>query len=129
MNEPGHKIWIMSQDFQAGDFLIFQIEAGYGLLRLLGVSEEEGDLVWHVAAYDDLFLDVDNADAAISGETSLKIGKPHLALTTRAFEATQTARMGNQPLKEEELGALKDWIESDDRGVSDLSVRLLLGLR
>jgi hypothetical protein len=119
----------MSQDFQAGDFLIFQVEAGYGLLRLLGISEEAGEAVWHVAAYEDLFLDVDAADAAITRGSGLRIGKPHLALTRRAFEATQTARMANEPLKDDELDGLKEWIDSEERAVSDLSVRLLLGLR
>ena len=119
----------MSQDFQAGDFLIFQIEAGYGLLRLLSVDDTEEGKVWHVSAYEDLFLDVDSADKAIGDEKDLKVSKPHLALTTRAFEATQTARMGNRELVEDELRPLEDWRASQDGKVSDLSVRLLLGLR
>jgi len=119
----------MSQDFQEGDFLIFQIEAGFGLLRLLAVEETEGDRVWHVAAYEDLFLDVDMADAAIEGGGELKVSKPHLALTTRAFESTQTAKMGNRALSEADLAPLEKWRASGDREVSDLSVRLLLGLR
>ena len=119
----------MSQDFQAGDFLIFQIEAGYGLLRLLAIEEADSEKTWHVAAYEDLFLDPDSADAAIASGKNLKIGSAHLALTTRAFEATQTARMGNRDLREDELLALKEWQSSQERKVSDLSVRLLLGLR
>ncbi|QQS42064.1 MAG: hypothetical protein IPM63_03730 [Acidobacteriota bacterium] len=119
----------MSQDYRAGDFLIFQIEAGYGLLRLLSVDESDEGKIWHVAAYEDLFLDVEIADSAISSGQDLKIGKPHLALTTRAFEATQTARMGNRALEESELEPLKEWHASGDGEVSDLSVRLLLGLR
>lgn len=119
----------MSQDYKAGDFLIFQIEAGYGLLRLLSIDESDYGRVWHVAAYDDLFLDVETADSAISSGIDLKIGKPHLALTTRAFEATQTARMGNRALEESELEPLRKWHGSDGGEVSDLSVRLLLGLR
>lgn len=119
----------MSQDFQPGDFLIFQLEAGYGLLRLLAIDDREEDLTWHVAAYEDLFLDVDMADAAISGERTLKVSSPHLALTTRAFEATQTARMGNRPLNDSDLQALREWYGSEEGNVSDLSVRLLLGLR
>lgn len=119
----------MSQDFQPGDYLIFQLEAGYGLLRLLAIDDRSDDLIWHVAAYEDLFLDVETADAAITSDRSLKVGSPHLALTTRAFEATQTARMGNQPLDDAELEALREWYASDEGEVSDLSVRLLLGLR
>lgn len=119
----------MSQDFKAGDFLIFQIEAGYGLLRLLSVDETDSGKVWHVTAYEDLFLDIDSADAAIADERNFSISKPHIALTTRAFEATQTARMGNRELAEDELQALKNWRDSQNGEVSDLSVRLLLGLR
>lgn len=119
----------MSQDYTAGDFLIFQIEAGYGLLRLLSVEETDDGKVWHVAAYDDLFLDVESADSAIGSDRPLKIGKGHIALTTRAFEATQTARMGNRPLEESELAPLAEWKAADDSEASDLSVRLLLGLR
>lgn len=120
----------MSQDFQAGDFLIFQIEAGYGLLRLLSIDDKEGGKIWHLAAYHDLFQDIDSADKAVSvGRDDLKVEKPHLALTTRAFEATQTARMGNEPLEEKDLRPLEDWRASNDHEVSDLSVRLLLGLR
>lgn len=119
----------MSQDFQAGDFLIFQLEAGYGLLRLLDIDENEDERIWHLIAYEDLFLDVDSADEAIIANRSFKIAKHHLALTNRAFEATQTARMGNLPLEDSELVVLKDWKSSDEKEVSDLSVRLLLGLR
>ncbi len=119
----------MSQDFQAGDYLIFQIEAGYGLLRLLAIEEYNQGKVWHVAAYEDLFLDVDTADAAIMAEDRLSVDKPHIALTTRAFESTQTARMGSRPLGDDELRPLEEWRDSDEREVSDLSVRLLLGLR
>lgn len=126
---PGLSIQIMSQDFQSGDFLIFQVEAGYGLLRLLSIDDVDGEKVWHVAAYEDLFLDVDMADSAIAEVRSLKVSQPHLALTTRAFEATQTARMGNLPLTDEELMPLKTWHDSEKSEVSDLSVRLHLGLR
>lgn len=119
----------MSQDFQPGDYLIFQLEAGYGLLRLLAVDDRGEDPIWHVAAYEDLFLDVDTADAAISGGRSFRVSSPHLALTTRAFEATQTARMGNRPLDGSELDPLREWYGSEEGEVSDLSVRLLLGLR
>ncbi|MCO6510563.1 MAG: hypothetical protein J5I65_07190 [Aridibacter famidurans] len=119
----------MSQDYRAGDYLIFQIEAGYGLLRLLSVDESDGGRIWHIAAYEDLFLDVESADSAIASDRQLKTGKPHIALTTRAFEATQTARMGNRKLEESELEPLREWHASGNGDVSDLSVRLLLGLR
>ena len=119
----------MSQNFQAGDFLIFQIESAYGLLRILAIEDEVGGKVFHLASYDEMFLDIDSADAALANYQDLTVGKPHMALTTRAFESTQTARMGNAPLTDAELKAFEDWKQNAERKVSDLSVRLLLGLR
>ena len=119
----------MSQDFQAGDFLIFQIESAYGLLRILAVEEAQNGTVWHLAAYNEMFLDVETADAWIENGSDLTVSYAHLALTNRAFESTQVARMSNLPLSENELQPLKDWREIGNRKISDLSVRLLLGLR
>ncbi len=119
----------MSQNFQAGDFLIFQIESGFGLLRLLAIEEYDGAAVWHIAGYEDLFPDPETLDIALSSPEKLKIDLPHAALTTRAFEATQVARMLNVPLTEEELSAYKEWQNSPEREISDRSVRLMLGLR
>lgn len=119
----------MSQNFQAGDYLIFQIESGYGLLRILAIEESEGEKIWHLAAYNELFLDSEMADAAIENPGSLTIGKPHVALTTRAFESTQVARMTNKPLTDNELQPFYDWKNNRDAEVSDRSVRLMLGLR
>ncbi len=119
----------MSQNFQAGDFLIFQIESGYGLLRILAIDETAGGTIWHLAAYNEMFLDIDMADAALADYQSLTISYAHLALTNRAFESTQTARMKNEPLSDDELKNLRDWETNPQRKVSDLSVRLLLGLR
>ena len=118
----------MSQDFQAGDFLIFQIESAYGLLRILAIEETESGTIWHLAAYNEMFMDVDSADAAIENYKDLTISYPHLAVTNRAFESTQVARMKNQSLSENELKPLAEWHNADGK-VSDLSVRLLLGLR
>jgi oligoendopeptidase F len=119
----------MSQNFQAGDYLIFQIESAYGLLRILAIEEEAGEKVFHLAAYNEMFLDIDSADAALANHSSLTISKPHLALTNRAFESTQVARMKNEPLSEAELKPFEDWKQGAKRKISDLSVRLLLGLR
>ncbi|MGC2235265.1 MAG: hypothetical protein WA584_03840 [Pyrinomonadaceae bacterium] len=119
----------MSQNFQAGDFLIFQIESAYVLLRILAIEEDAGEKVWHLAAYNEMFLDIDSADAALENSSALTINKPHLALTNRAFESTQTARMKNEPLNDAELKPFEDWKKNAERKVSDLSVRLLLGLR
>ncbi len=119
----------MSQNFQAGDFLIFQIESGYGLLRILAIDETADGTVWHLAAYNEMFLDIDSADAAIENSKNLTISYPHLALTNRAFESTQVARMNNELLAETDLKGLREWENNPRRKVSDLSVRLLLGLR
>ncbi|MDQ3088292.1 MAG: hypothetical protein M3Q78_06795 [Acidobacteriota bacterium] len=119
----------MSQNFQAGDFLIFQIESAYGLLRILAIEQTETDIIWHLAAYNEMFLDIDTADAALENSSDLTVSYPHLALTTRAFESTQVARMKNAPLTEVELKAFEEWKRRANREVSDRSVRLLLGLR
>ncbi len=116
--------------FVPGDFLIFQLESGYALLRVLAVDETDADEVWHLAAYKDLFLDVEAVDKALDAvTTSLSMEKPHVALTNRAFESTPVARMRNVPLREDELEDLKTWKLSAEKAVSDRSIRLLLGLR
>jgi len=119
----------MSQKFQAGDFLIFQLESGYGLLRILAFEEMPGDTIWHLAAYNELFLDVEFADAALENPQNLTISLPHVALTNRAFLSTQTARMKNVALEADELKAFTAWKENPNAPISDRSVRLMLGLR
>ena len=119
----------MSQNFQAGDFLIFQIESAYGLLRILAVEDNKGEKIWHLAAYNEMFLDIEMADAALENSKNLTVSNPHLALTNRAFESTQVARMKNEPLSEDELKFMENWKSNPAREVSDRSVRLMLGLR
>jgi hypothetical protein len=119
----------MSQNFQPGDFLIFQIESAYGLLRLLEIEQADNETIWHLAAYEDMFLDIDMADMALQNYQNMKISMPHAALTNRAFEATQTSRMINERLTDEELKPLNNWKNDPDREISDRTVRLLLGLR
>src|SRR4028119_629020 len=116
----------MSQKFQAGDYLVFQLESGYGLLRILAIEETSVDTVWHLAAYNELFFDVDSADAAIENPAFLTVNYPHIALTTRAFESTQVARMKNEPLQPAELNAFEVWKLNPNRQISDRSVRLML---
>lgn len=117
----------MPQDFQPGDFLIFQLESGYGLLRVLGIEGDENNPIWHLAAFRDLFLDVDMADSALENPGSLTVDIPHVALTNRAFESTQVAKMRNVPLTDEEIQRIEDPDAAPE--VSDRSVRLMLGLR
>ena len=119
----------MSQNFQAGDFLIFQIESGYGLLRLLNVETASDETIWHLKAYNEMFLDIEMADAALNNADDLTVSIPHIALTNRAFESTQTARMGNQPLEEKDLKPFEAWKNSGHREIFDRSIRLMLGLR
>jgi len=118
----------VSQNFEAGDFLIFQVESGYGLLRILGIEGSGAGTTWHLAAYSDLFLDVEMADAAVENSTLLTVSHPHIALTNRAFESTQVAKMKNVPLQAKELTGFEDWKEAGGE-ISDRSVRLMLGLR
>jgi hypothetical protein len=117
------------QNFQAGDFLIFQVESGYGLLRVLAIDEgEKGDAIWHLTAYEELFLGAEMADSAVENN-SLTINIPHIALTNRAFEATQVAKLSHRELTGDELAAYDRWVADPEHQVSDTSIRLLLGLR
>ena len=119
----------MSQNLVPGDFLVFQLEAGFALLRLLAIDEAEGDKVWHLAAYGDFFLDVESAETAAADPSRLSVSNRHIALTNRAFESTQVARIANIPLTLGENEPLAIWRNDPDREVSDRSVRLMLGLR
>jgi hypothetical protein len=119
----------MVHDFHPGDYLIFQIESGYGLLRVLNVEDGPSGTTWHLKAYSDLFLDPETADAALENAAALTVAIPHVALTNRAFESTQVAKMGNSPLTEAETEDIRKWEETGDREVHDRSIRLLLGLR
>ena len=119
----------MSQNFQSGDYLVFQLEAGFALLRLLDLEENEQGRVWHVAAFSDFFPDVESAEAAIGSPEPLTISNPHIALSTRAFESTQVARLENMPLTESDTEPVRCWRSDPLRVVADRSIRLLLGLR
>lgn len=119
----------MSQEFQPGDFLIFQLEAGYGLVKILSIDNAGEDKIWHLAGYEDLFMDVDSADAALANPQTLKVNYPHMALTTRAFLSTQVARLTNEALTDSEQKLVEDWHSDPDHSVSDRSFRLLMGLR
>lgn len=119
----------MEPRFETGDFLFYQLEAGFALIRVLGVSEVDGNTVWHFAAYNDLFQDVDSIENAISKPHDLSISIPHVALTNRAFESTQVAEIGNSPITEDEISRLTVWQNDPQRSVADKSIRLLTGLR
>ncbi len=115
--------------FSPGDVLVFQLESGFGLLRFLGVDENEQDPAWHVMAYADLFPDVELAEAAAANPQRLAVASPLLSMTTRAFENTQVAKISNIELTDAETAPLIAWRNDPNRSVSERSVRLLLGLR
>jgi hypothetical protein len=119
----------VAQQFDAGDILIFQLESGFGLLKVLGIDEVKGETVWHLQAFEDLFLDTETADLALENPYNLRVSIPHVALTNRAFESTQTAKMTNQPLTGEQQEIVDSWRKNPNRQVSDRSIRLMLGLR
>lgn len=119
----------MSQSFRPGDNLIFQLESGYGLLRILATEGEGAETVWHLLAYEDFFPMVEAAEVALANPETLSVRKPHMALTNRAFERTPAARLGNRPVSEQELAPYRKWLQSEDRVVSDRSALLLLGIR
>jgi hypothetical protein len=119
----------MGHTFAPGDDLLFQIESGLGLLRILAIEGDGRATVWHLLAYDEFFPDAESAEAALRRPESLPIRKAHMALTDRAFERTPAARLGNRVLDDEELAGYRAWQNSDERRVSDRSALLLLGIR
>ena len=114
--------------FTPGDDLVFQLESGLGLLRILAIDGEGSDTVWHLLAYEEFFPSIEAAEAALKEFDELHVRKEHMALTDRAFERTPAARLGNRPVKPEELERVRAWKEADGK-VSDRSVLLLLGIR
>jgi hypothetical protein len=118
----------MSLQFEPGDDLVFQLESGFGLLRVLASGERDGERVWHLMAYEELFLEVEAAEAALASPESLSVRAAHLALTEHAFGKTPVARLGNRPVRDEELAAYRDWQRRGGR-VHERSALLLLGLR
>ncbi len=120
----------MAREFQSGDDLLFQLESGYGLLRVLAVEKSEtGSLVWHLLAYQDLFLDGEMAENALQNPSSLTVSINHMALTNRAFERTPTAKLLNRAVSEDEWEFYLKWKNDPKKKVSDRSALLMLGLR
>jgi hypothetical protein len=119
----------MTQQFSPGDDLVFQLESGFGLLRVLAIEGEGADTVWHLLAYAEFFPDVETAELQLQSPEDLSVRKAHMALTSRAFERTPAARLGNRPLTHDELLPYEVWLNSPDRLVHDRSALLMLGLR
>ena len=118
----------MTQTFAPGDDLIFQLESGFGLLRVIAVDQRDSGTVWHLLAYEEFFPDIESAEQALAGSTPLHVRNPHMALTERAFERTPAARLGNRPVTDVERAAYLQWEESGGE-VSDRSALLMLGIR
>src|SRR5215204_3744533 len=114
--------------FSPGDDLVFQLESGFGVLRVLAVEGEGADTIWHLLVYDEFFPDVETAEAALARATPLPIRNAHMALTNRAFERTPAARLGNRPVNDDELTAYRKWLDGE-KTVSDRSALLMLGIR
>jgi hypothetical protein len=114
--------------FIPGDDLIFQLESGFGLLRILAVEGDGADTIWHLLAYDEFYPDIESAEKALAENSRLPVRKAHMALTNRAFERTPAARLGNRPVADDELIEYRKWLDSD-RTVSDRSALLMLGIR
>lgn len=120
----------MARDFQAGDDLIFQLESGFGLLRVLGVEESERHgTIWHLAAYEDLFMDGESAEVALQNFERMRFSIPHIAMTNRAFERTPTAKLTNHAPTENELKRIEEWQDDPSREPVDRSALQMLGLR
>ena len=114
--------------FASGDDLIFQLESGFGLLRVIAVDEAEGKTTWHLMAYEEFFPDVESAERALTNPELLHVRNAHMSLSDRAFERTPAARLGNRPVTTEEFAEYENWRKRGGE-VSDRSALLMLGLR
>src|SRR5881397_1721032 len=54
----------MALTFAPGDDLVFQVESGFGLMRVLAVEGTGRETVWHILVYGDFYPDVESAEAA-----------------------------------------------------------------
>ena len=118
----------MTQSFAPGDDLIFQLESGFGLMRVLGSEGEGLATVWHVLVYEDFYPDVEAAEGALARAEPPGVGRPHLPLTDRALERTPAARLGNRPVTEAELAPINAWREGGGEAF-DRSVLQMIGVR
>lgn len=122
---------VMTQTFAPGDDLIFQLESGFGLLRVIAIDPigpRDAATVWHLLAYEELFPDVESAERALTQPSALHVRNSHMALTDRAFERTPAARLGNRPVTDVERVPYLQWQETGGE-VSDRSALLMLGIR
>lgn len=114
--------------FVAGDNLIFQLESGFGLMRVLAVDEAQAETIWHLTVFEDFYPDIETAERALEHLDALQVRRAHLALSTYALEKTPAAKLDNQPLRDEEANFRRTW-EVSGSPVANRSVLLMLGLR
>jgi len=119
----------MTLPYSPGDDLVFQLESGFGLMRVLAAERGgDGRTVWHVLVYEEFYPDVESAEAALAGAGQLAVWNPHIPLTDRALERTPAAPLGNRPVTETELAPYREWLARSGE-VFDRSVLQMLGLR
>jgi hypothetical protein len=116
-------------NIEAGDVFIFQLESGYGIKKVLATDIDGDDAVVHMRLFQDLFFSVEVAEQLSRIPSMLTVSVPHVALTERAFLSTQSSKISNVPLSEEEKRLVESWRNKADRRTEDRSIRLLLGLR
>lgn len=114
--------------FVAGDNLVFQLESGFGLMRVLAVDETDGETIWHLTVFEDFYVDVETAERALADLPNLEVRRAHLALTTYALDKTPAAKLDNQPIREDEARFRQTW-EASGSPIANRSVLLMLGLR
>jgi hypothetical protein len=115
-------------EFQVGDDLLFQQESGFGLLRILAIDlDENGEITWHLLAYNEMFPDVEFAELALANPHTLTINLPHIAITNRAFERTPASKLGNRSVTSEELFAVNTWKTLANQIIEDRSAMQLMG--
>ncbi len=120
----------MISEFQPGDHLVFQIESGFCLLKILGVeTSADRGAIWHLKIFGEFYPDVESAEFALNNPSTIRIAVNHVAMTDRAFLSTQASLLKNLPLENSDIEVLEMWRKDLDAKVSDRSVRLLLGLR
>jgi hypothetical protein len=122
------RVEFMALTYAPGDDLVFQMESGFGLMRVLASEGEGRETVWHILVYHEFYPDVESAEAALAVAQTLAVREPHLALTEHAFEKTPAARLSNRPVADEELDALRRWRQEGGRA-HDRSLLLMLGMR
>src|SRR5438874_11442694 len=101
----------MAENFVSGDDLVFQLESGFGLLRVIAVEEREGQRIWHLLAYEEVFPDIESAERALRRPGLREIRKAHMAVAQGALERTPAARLGNRTGTDAERGAYEACVE------------------